>query len=347
MHRREFLNPKQLAEAAGQVLAVRDAAPAEDAPEFALLRFARRAMATTFELLLPLGTPAALETADAVLDELHRLEDQLTVYHDGSEVSRLNRLAASRPIVVEDRLFQLLQHCARLTDETEGAFDITAGPLIKAWGFFRRQGRVPAECERVQARERVGMKHVRLDPQRRTVAYAKPGVEINLGSIGKGHALDRLGELLRSEWGIRSALVHGGASSVLALGAEPGTGRGWLVGVRHPWRPERRIAQVRLKDQALGTSAATFQHLYHNGKNLGHVLDPRTGWPAQGIASATARAPTAADADALATAFFIHGVDWTKAYCEKHPEVSAILLPDNADQPVLLGSLASEAASDR
>jgi thiamine biosynthesis lipoprotein len=300
-------------------------------PEISLLRFARRAMATTFEITLLWGTPEADAAAEDALDLIDRLEAQLTVYRDTSEVSRLNRLAAVAPVPVEAGLFDLLTLAARITHATGGAFDLTAGPLIKAWGFFRRQGRVPGDHELAAAMMKVGMRHVALDPTRRAVCYQQPGVEINLGSIGKGYALDRVGEVLRDEWGITSGLLNGGNSSILALGTPPGDPRGWAVGLRDPGHPERRLAVVWLRDRAMATSGATYQHFEYNHRKLGHLLDPRSGRPAEGIASATAFAPTAAEADALATAFYVLGVEPTRRYCEEHPEVGAVLLPDGPD----------------
>jgi thiamine biosynthesis lipoprotein len=337
MHRRAFLDPRHLARSAGQVAALlhEPAAPSCVPQEIALCRFARAAMATQFEVILPFGTPAAMELAEQALDEIDCLEAQLTVFREHSEVSRLNRLAADGPVTLEERLYSLLVRAARLTHDTEGAFDVTTGALTKAWGFYRRQGRVPSAEERSYVLERVGMHHVELDDQRRSVRYLRRGLEINLGSIGKGYALDCAGELLRRD-GVSAGLIHGGHSSILAIGRDPTDGRGWAVGVRHPWQPERRLAVMRLRDRALGTSAATFQHLEYNGRKLGHILDPRSGWPAEGMACATAVAPTAAQADALATAFFILGVDRTTAYCQAHPEVGALLLPAAESVPVTI-----------
>src|SRR5207247_7457 len=143
------------------------------------------------------------------------------------------------------------------TADTGGAFDITAGPLIKAWGFFRRQGRCPDDRELAQAKALVGMKHVALHPEKGTVRYRQRGVEINLGSIGKGYALDGVGSVMRDQWGVNCGLINGGTSSVLALGTPPGDQRGWPVGLKHPWRPER-LAVVRLRDRAMASSGATF-----------------------------------------------------------------------------------------
>jgi thiamine biosynthesis lipoprotein len=337
MNRRDFLHPRQVAHAAVKVrnaLLEVDDAPAEGA---ALLRMARRAMATTFALLVPFNTDRATALGRAALDLVDQLEDQLTVYRPGSEVARLNRLGPYRQVPVEARLFELLQLAQHINIETAGAFDITAGALIKAWGFFRGPRRVPSDEERRRALDRVGMAHVELDAAVRTVRYRRTGLEINLGAIGKGYALDRVAELLREE-GLSAGLLHGGYSSVYGLGHPPGDERGWLVGIRHPWEPARRLARVRLRDMALGNSAATFQHLQYQGRKLGHVLDPRSGWPAEAMAAASVVAPTAAQADALSTAFFVGGVELARRCCQSHPDVGAILLPaGEGESPVVLG----------
>jgi thiamine biosynthesis lipoprotein len=339
MNRRDFLAPKSLAQTAGHVLGavegLRTSLAELQSEEFALLRFIRTAMATDFEVALPLGTPNAGAAAESALDLIDALETQLTVYQDVSEVSLLNQRAAYEAVSVEQQLFGLLQLAQRLTRQTAGAFDITTGALIKAWGFHRGPRRVPDPGELAEALSRVGMRQVVLDEENRTVRYHRRGLEINLGSIGKGYALDRTAALLRNESGIRSGLLHGGNSSVYAMGTEPGSNHGWTVGLSHPAQPERRFGVVRLRDRALGTSGSTYRHLEHNGRKLGHILDPRTGWPAEGIASASAIAPTAAEADALATAFYIMGVEKTREFCEGHAGVGAVLLPEGADTPVV------------
>ncbi len=343
MNRRDFLHPRRLAHSAGQVLGALDApaAPAavlEEGPP--LLRMAHKAMATAFEVIVPFGTPDAVEWGEAAFAYLDELEQQLTVYRDTSEVSRINRLAPYQAVPVEERLFRLLEQAARLTAETEGAFDVTAGALIKAWGFFKGPRRVPSEEERLRALERTGMRWVSLAPESRSVRFGRPGLEINLGSIGKGYALDRLAELLHDDGQMPAFLLHGGHSSVYAKGSPVGGEKGWAVGIRHPWDPERRLGVVRLRDRALGTSAATFRHLEHEGRKLGHILDPRTGWPAEALAQVSVVAPTAAEADALATAFYILGIDKARAYCEAHPEVGAVLLPSGENAPPVVLNLA-------
>lgn len=332
MDRREFLHPGQLAKLAAPVFALPDAGEAPSSSAAVMLRFARRAMATTFEAIVPFATPAAHECAEAALDEIDRLEEQLSVYREHSEVSRINRTAALQPVHCERGLFDLLLEAERIHRDTGGAFDIAVGALIKAWGFFRRSGRVPGDMELAAVRHRIGMRHVTLDRDRQTILFHKQGVEINLGSIGKGYALDRAARRAETE----NILMHGGHSSMLALGAEaPGTG-GWTVGLSDPVHAKRRRAWIHLRNCGMATSAMTHQHFSHEGKKLGHLLDPRTAWPAEGILSATALAPTAAEADALATAFFILGVEPTRAYCERHPEIGAVMIAADAPERVAL-----------
>lgn len=342
MNRRDFLQPRNLLRPAGSIVEALDEIRGlvEDVPaevqDAVFLRFARRAMATTFEVILPFGMPNAQIIGEDSLDLIDALEAQLTVYRDDSEVSRLNQGASSQPMPVEPGLFQLLTLAQELSEQTGGAFDITVGALIKAWGFYRRAGRVPLPEEVQSVRAKIGARHMRLDAAGRTLQFLRPGLEINLGSIGKGYALDCLVALLRECWRVPAALVHGGHSSVYALGSEPGSTGGWSVGLLDPDDPHKRVAMLRLLDRGMGTSAATYQHLEYQGRKLPHILDPRTCWPAEGMLMTTVTAPTAAVADALATAFFILGVDKARAYCATHPEIGALLLPNTPDRALIV-----------
>jgi thiamine biosynthesis lipoprotein len=241
-------------------------------------------------------------------------------------VSRLNAAAADGPVVAEEQLFDLFTRCAGWTRETEGAFDIATGAMVKAWGFFRREGRVPNPRDRSAAMARSGMRHVVLNPEARTVKFRVPGLEINLGAVGKGYALDRAARLLREEWGVRSAILHAGGSSVYAIGGPPGDPRGWPVRLRHPDDPTESLGTVYVRDRGLGTSAATFQFFEYKGMKLGHLLDPRTGWPASGTGSASVVAPTAAEADAISTAAFVVGAAGTERLLRLKPNLGAVLL---------------------
>jgi thiamine biosynthesis lipoprotein len=228
----------------------------------------------------------------------------------------------------------LLSRAQAISEATEGAFDITAGPLVKAWGFYRREGRLPTEEELAQALEKTGYRHLQLDSQNQSVHFLREGIEINLGAIGKGYALDRCAELLH-ELSVHDFILHGGQSSVLAHGRRGETQSGWTISLSHPEREGEVLQELELHNQAVGTSGTARQHFFHRGKRYGHLLDPRSGRPVDHLLSATCIAPAAADADALATAFFVLGEEGTRAYCEAHPEVSALLVtPDSRVVPI-------------
>lgn len=294
-----------------------------------LIHLSRRAMACEFEVLVnAIDQGQSTEAALDALDLIDRLEDQLTVYRDHSEISQLNERAGKEPVPVEEGLFQLLVLAKQLHEETDGAFDITSSPLSEIWGFHRRQGQMPTAEEIDQARKRIGNQHVHLDESDQTVVLRGEGVEINLGGIGKGYALDCAAQQLAAD-GIDNFLLHGGQSSLLARGQrldreEPT--EGWLVGVGHPLRPDRRLATICLTDQALGTSGSGTQSFHHRGKRYGHILDPRTGWPAEGVLSATVVAPSAAVADALATACYVLGEKGARHLCRRRDDIALLLV---------------------
>jgi thiamine biosynthesis lipoprotein len=287
----------------------------------------RRAMACEFEVQLAAGrNDNSMEHVFAALDLVESLETQLTVFRDDSEVMEINRRAANEAVEVEPRLFELLQLSEKLHKETRGALDITSGPLSDVWGFSRREGRVPADDLIEAARQLVGMQNVLLDPAAHTIAFCQAGMSINFNSMGKGYALDRMAELLVAN-GVGDILLQGGKSSVLARGDQPGSSEtGWLVGVRNPLRPDERIAELVLHDQALSTSGAGTQFFIRRGQRYGHILDPRTGRPAEGLYSSTVIAPTAAEAEGLSTAFYVMGAQKTGEFCAARPEIAALLV---------------------
>jgi thiamine biosynthesis lipoprotein len=300
------------------------------------LHLNRRAMACRFEITLPSNDQSDLSAANEALNLIDRLEDQLTVFRETSEISHINRNAGSTAVEVEAGLFELLLLCEELYQATDGAFDITTGPLTQCWGFLRREGRIPEPDELETARSRVGMDKVILDRDKMTVRFSHPEIEINLGSIGKGYALDRADSLMRGR-GIGSALISGGSSSLIAIG-DNGSGEDWVVGIRHPVLKNTRIAKLALSDRAMGTSGSAEQYFEKDGKHYGHIIDPRSGVPATGILSVTVIAPSAALADALATAFFIEGRKLAEHYCSTHPEIVVVMIEEGSPgRPFIIG----------
>jgi len=290
------------------------------------VRACRRAMACEFAVQYHMEDGDAAEHALTALDLIETLESQMSIYRDHSEVIAINRQAADSAVPVEAGLFAQLELAARLHAATDGAFDITSGPLSQVWGFLQRVPRVPSEEEIRSVLDRVGFDKLALDSPRQTIRFLHPGVEINFNSIGKGYALDRAAAWLASH-GVTDYLWHGGQSSVLASGRNrAGQTDAWTIGLRHPHDPEHYLAEIHLRDRALATAGGATQFFEQESQRYCHILDPRTGWPVEGMLSATALATTAAEADALATAFFVMDVDAVRQYCRVHPDIGAVLV---------------------
>lgn len=287
------------------------------------------AMACEFEVLLNQGQyRQGMEMARDALAVVHALEEELSVYRAASDFSNINRYAHERPVPVRADVCQLLLVAKEVSRITGRAFDITAGALSEAWGFSRRQGRKPADEEIASVLACVDSQALEIDAAAQTVRLNRPGIKLNPGGIGKGYALDRVATgLVAAE--VKDFLIHGGRSSVLARGnrydgrEEPD---GWWIALAHPLRWEEKLGRVRLRNQALGTSGAGKQFFHYEGVRYSHVIDPRTGWPAQGVLSATAICRSGTLADALATAFMVMGVEATRAFCAEHPAIGAILV---------------------
>ena len=311
--------------------------PAEG--EHSRLHFSRKAMAAPFEIILDLDRPKQeLEViAEAAFELVEHLEGQLSAYLSTSDICWINDAAAERPARLEPRLYELLKMCRRVYNETCGAFDITVGPLVKAWGFYRREGRKPDPAELEVAREKVGMPFVRFDDEEHSVRFEKPGMELNLGAVGKGYVVDRVVEALRG-WGIRCGLVHSARSTIAVIG-EPPVGDGWRLGVTDPRATEKALGVLTLADSTMSTSGNWEQFFKLEGKSYSHIIDPRSGQPAQGILSTTVVGPSAAESDALATAFFVMGVERTRDYCEERRQIGAVVLAGETPEQLSVHTL--------
>jgi thiamine biosynthesis lipoprotein len=289
-------------------------------------------MACRFEVLLPAQAGASVAAARVALDHADRLEQAWSVFRDDSQLSHLNRTAASGPTPLDPELGALVRRSAHLSVVTDGAFDITATPLSRCWRLLQRDGIVPGPEAIAEARARTGHQLVEIrggDGTDWSVRFTRPGVELNLGAIGKGYAVGRIATALR-EAGVGEALVSAGDSSIEAVGAPRG---GWPIALRG----HDASARLWLSRGAVATSGAGEQGFVHDGVRLGHVLDPRTGWPARGVSRVTVVAPDAADADALATAFFVGGPALAARYLADHDEVLAVFALDDSPRPRIMG----------
>ncbi len=273
------------------------------------------------------------EAVDAAFEEVRRLDEMLSNYKPESELSEVNRFAGERPVTVTPELFDLLAACVKYSRESEGAFDITVGPLMKVWGFYKGTGRLPHRAEVRAALERVGYRNILLDGAKRTVKFARSEVELDPGGIGKGYAVDRMVEVLK-EYGIRTALVSASGSSIYGLGAPPGE-KGWKVKIRDPKDQTKTVAEVYLKDESMSTSGNYEKFFRAEGRIYSHIMDPRTGWPAQGVLAVSVVAPRTLDSEAWTKPLFVNGRAWAAQhkpaglrafFCEDRPEQSCAWL---------------------
>lgn len=285
-------------------------------------------MATRFEIALHGAHPVALRAAaEEALDEVERLEARLSLYQPTSEIAQVNARAAREPVRVSGDVFRLLQHAQRLSRETSGAFDITIAPLVRCWGFMGGRGAWPDPQELADALACVGMHRVELDETGFTVRFAREGVMLDLGAIGKGYAIDCAAEILRDA-GVTSALLHGGTSTTYAIGVPP-SADAWKVAIEWEGRagvppaystnaiadvPEGRrdagpkqLAVVSLCDESLSVSAIWGRAFERDGRTYGHVIDPRTGEPASEAGLAAVVLPSATETDAISTALLTLG----------------------------------------
>ena len=288
------------------------------------------AMGSTYSVAVYGEDSQKLQVAVAqALEEARRLDQLLSNYRPESEWSQVNRLAADQPVPVSEELFRLLAACVEYSRQSEGAFDITVGPLMKVWGFYKGTGHLPHRAEVRGALERVGYRNILLDPAKMTVRFARQGVEMDPGGIGKGYAVDRMVDILIQN-GIRAALVSAAGSSIYALGAPPGE-PGWKVSIKDPKDTRRSVETVTLKDESMSTSGNYEKFFLAEGKMYSHIMDPRTGYPSMGMLSTSVIAPRTLDTEAWTKPYYILGRQWAAQHKKK--DFRVFFCEDRSDTP--------------
>jgi thiamine biosynthesis lipoprotein len=274
-------------------------------------------MATMFEIMVAGEDPGfAGGAARAAFEEIDRIELELSRYAPNSDISRINNLGPHSAVRVGIDAFQCLALAVACWRETGGAFDASLGALMECWVARDRSLRHPSADELERARERTGMACLSLDESAMAVRVGERVPLLDLGAIGKGYAVDRAVELLK-EWGVASALVHGGTSSVFAYG-EVGGQAGWPVTITRPGPEGRVIGTFMLSDAGLGGSGI------EKGR---HIIDPRRGVPVDGHRAAWVISESAGRSDALSTACMVLDPDDIRAMIERDGRLGGVVLP--------------------
>jgi thiamine biosynthesis lipoprotein len=280
-------------------------------------------------ILVTADSAASAPHAQAAHATFARVDSLMSNWMTTSEVARLNREAAAGATGVHPEVAVVLDESMRIWRESDGAFDITVEPLVRAWGFLGGKPHVPSEEEARAAFALVGADQLEFDASAGTVAYRKEGVKIDLGGIAKGYAVDMAAEVLK-EHGIRDALVDI-SGNMYALGSPPDADA-WRLGIRDPRGRMSYFARLLITEEAVATSGKYEQFVAADGKEYGHILDPRTGRPAEGLISVTVVAPRAMAADAWGTALFVLGPDDAKAKAREREDISVVLVEPGEDE---------------
>jgi thiamine biosynthesis lipoprotein len=288
-------------------------------------------MGTRFKIILyARNKELAVRAANAAFERVAELDGIMSDYRETSELMRLCHRAGGGPVSVSADLFRVLERAQAVARQSGGAFDVTAGPLVRLWRRARRTGEMPDPQRLAQARALTGYAKLTLDPKTRSVSLERPGMLLDLGGIAKGYAADAA-LLVLKRFGIRRALVAAGGDIV--AGDPPPGARGWAIGIQ-PLEPAESSSAPRLVlvNAAVSTSGDAEQFVEINGVRYSHILDPRTGLGVTGHSSVTVVAPDGTTSDAMATAASVLGPKDGLAFINAAENVAALFLQSDHGQ---------------
>lgn len=287
-----------------------------------------RLMGNRFEISVMANDPDfANKSIDAAINEIQRLEKLLTTFNDASTTSKINDCAGIRPVKVEPEVLELIKRSLRLSEITQGSFDITYGSLDKSlWNFDCNMTSLP---DAETAKKSVGLinyKNVIVNDTDGTVFLKRKGMRIGFGGIGKGYAAEKAKTVLQ-QMGIQSGIVNA-AGDLTAWGYQA-NGQPWLIGIADPDSIHHPFSSLNITNMAVATSGNYVKYALINGKKYSHTIDPKTGLPVGGIKSVTIIAPNAELADALATPVMVMGINAGLHLINQLPHTSCIIIDDH------------------
>jgi thiamine biosynthesis lipoprotein len=286
-------------------------------------------MGTVFQVTALDPRQADAEKAvEAAFAEIDRIEALISSWDPQSQTSAINRQAGQQPVQVDRELYELIRRSKKVSELTRGIFDISYASMDAVWKFDGSMTDIPSEAEIARSVELIGYEHIILDDERSTVFLQREGMKIGFGAIGKGYAANRCKALMQ-EMGINNGVVNAGGDLV-SWGKQAG-GDDWTIGIANPALEESAISWLSVNDMAVVTSGNYERYVEIDGKRFSHIIDPRTGWPAEALKSVTIICPDAELADALATSVFIMGIEDGIAFVNNLKNVECLII-DQEDQ---------------
>ncbi len=260
---------------------------------------------------------------DTAFNEFYLVEKLMSSHDPGSELSKVNQNAGQKSITVNPMLSEVLTKAKNFNDISNGSFDITILPMLKKYGFRDNNYKEPSHAELAEALSKLGSEKIELAAETNEVLLTQRGMEIDLGGIAKGYAVDRAVNVLKAK-GVKQALINAGGD-IYALGAPDGKS-GWTIGIKDPINHDRIITKICIKDQALATSGNYERYVPVNGRNYGHLINPETGHSCENILSSTVVSSSAMEADALSTAVFPKEAKQGISFIDKNENTGCLLM---------------------
>lgn len=271
------------------------------------------------------------EDIDKVSSEIYKavaeVDSTCNIYNPESELSRLNATAYDKPFKCSDLLWELLMESKKWYDTSNGAFDISATPLMKLWGFYRKRKTLPSEKELAEAKKAVGLDKVVFNNEEKTVKFTVPGMRLDMGGIAKGFAVER-GAEVAGKMGVDTGLINLSGNAICLPKPFPGKKK-YIIGVKNPLLKNTLCGKIELLGQSIATSGDYERYVVIDGKHYAHIMDPRTGKPVENVYAVTVITPSATVADALSTTVFVNGQHFAEMIHDQFPSTEILIIRKN------------------
>ncbi|MBF4491285.1 FAD:protein FMN transferase [Flavobacterium sp. MR2016-29] len=271
-------------------------------------------------------TLEAEKNIEAVIAEITRIENLISDWKPTSQVSEVNQNAGIKPVKVDREVFELTERAIKLSEITNGGFDVSFAAMDRIWKFDGSMTEMPSAEAIKKSVEKVGFKNIILDSAQSTIFLKLKGMKIGFGALGEGYATDKCRAMMIAK-GIKAGIING-SGDMSTWGKQP-NGNPWKIGITNPFDPEKLLAVVPLEQQAVTTSGSYEKFVVFNGKRYSHIINPATGYPATGLCSVSVFGPNAETANGLSTSLMVLGQKEGLLLLQKYPEYSCIMITDN------------------